>query len=449
MQIGDDTEVSFFCAERRDPAKSTEAEKKSNKNKCETNISILHRHIFPNSQGPVKKYFKAYLRKMPKKSFILVASALLGLVASLWYTDFLVLKLIIGQYTTSTTTVTDNNAFLADNYLLSTQQQLQHIGITPLLLPDESDPWIQTLYDRLDRIRLKCGGLCSINDVSTLQQLLNASNGFSIEVPDINCHAILSMEEIDAGDLTFPSYPPDELIPFYSLNNAIPITKRTVWKQGYLGGEARQNIWTKEKINEQVQQAIQGNLTGTYGIELASYVREGLKPMQHKISNGSILVIGSEQPWVESIVLSLGASNVTTLEYGAILSQHEQITTETPASIREKYLDGSLLTLFDGVVSYSSIEHSGLGRYGDALNPWGDILAVARGWCLTKNDGFLYLGLPTHNGVDSVLWNAHRVYGKLRWPLVTANWKSIGENPPWTGDRQSGIGNLFVKVMPP
>ena len=25
-----------------------------------------------------------------------------------------------------------------------------------------------------------------------------------------------------------------------------------------------------------------------------------------------------------------------------------------------------------------------LGRYGDALNPWGDILTVARAWCVSS-----------------------------------------------------------------
>ena len=35
---------------------------------------------------------------------------------------------------------------------------------------------------------------------------------------------------------------------------------------------------------------------------------------------------------------------------------------------------------FDAVVSFSSIEHSGLGRYGDALNPWGDLIAAAQAW---------------------------------------------------------------------
>jgi hypothetical protein len=44
---------------------------------------------------------------------------------------------------------------------------------------------------------------------------------------------------------------------------------------------------------------------------------------------------------------------------------------------------------FDAVVTFSSAEHSGLGRYGDGLNPWGDMIAIARGWRVTKKRGSL------------------------------------------------------------
>ena len=33
---------------------------------------------------------------------------------------------------------------------------------------------------------------------------------------------------------------------------------------------------------------------------------------------------------------------------------------------------------FDAVVSYSSLEHSGLGRYFDMINPWSDIITMAQ-----------------------------------------------------------------------
>lgn len=42
---------------------------------------------------------------------------------------------------------------------------------------------------------------------------------------------------------------------------------------------------------------------------------------------------------------------------------------------------------------------------------------------MIKPGGALALGLPT--GIDYVSWNAHRVYGKVRWPLITANWIQV------------------------
>lgn len=35
------------------------------------------------------------------------------------------------------------------------------------------------------------------------------------------------------------------------------------------------------------------------------------------------------------------------------------------------------------------------------------------------------VGVPA--GEDSILWNAHRVYGDVRWPLLTMNWAMIGD----------------------
>ena len=57
-----------------------------------------------------------------------------------------------------------------------------------------------------------------------------------------------------------------------------------------------------------------------------------------------------------------------------------------------------------------------LGRYGDALNPWGDILAIAESWCVTSPEAFLALSVPTRvifstgPGSDILEYNAHRIY---------------------------------------
>ena len=50
---------------------------------------------------------------------------------------------------------------------------------------------------------------------------------------------------------------------------------------------------------------------------------------------------------------------------------------------------------FDAMVTYSSLEHSGLGRYGDSLNPWGDLITMAQAWCLLKPGARALVGLPS------------------------------------------------------
>ena len=124
------------------------------------------------------------------------------------------------------------------------------------------------------------------------------------------------------------------------------------------------------------------------------------------IYNSSALVLGSENPWVEACLLSLGARDVTTIEYGAINSTHPQVKTFTPDQVRAD--PNPFLNKFDVVVTVSSLEHSGLGRYGDALNPWGDRQATARAWCMTKPQGNLVLNVPC-NEKDTIYYNAHRV----------------------------------------
>lgn len=64
-----------------------------------------------------------------------------------------------------------------------------------------------------------------------------------------------------------------------------------------------------------------------------------------------------------------------------------------------------------------------MGRYGDPLNPNGDIIAMQHAHNHLSDDGILLLGVPL--GVDCVVWNAHRIYGKTRLPLLLQNFKLI------------------------
>jgi hypothetical protein len=236
------------------------------------------------------------------------------------------------------------------------------------------------------------------------------------------------------------------LLWLYLMNHPSPKNKQ--YQSAYLGDKANQNIWTKEKIDDQTTNVKSQIFTNdpiryTYHPDVGNEIFNFLAQMD--LTGKSVLVIGSERPWLEVIALASGAANVTTLEYGAIISQHPQIKTMTPDIFRQSYLDNSL-SFFDAVLSFSSLEHSGLGRYGDALNPWGDILSLARAHCVTKDDGQLMLGLPS--GEDTIEWNLHQQYGDIRWPLVTINWIPIDEVADFDKGRPNcgGQQHLFRKV---
>lgn len=71
-------------------------------------------------------------------------------------------------------------------------------------------------------------------------------------------------------------------------------------------------------------------------------------------------------------------------------------------------------------MSISNFEHDGLGRYGDPIDPNGDMRAMSEMQALVKPNGFLILGVPVAR--DAVVWNAHRLYGRVRLPLLLRGW---------------------------
>ena len=118
----------------------------------------------------------------------------------------------------------------------------------------------------------------------------------------------------------------------------------------------------------------------------------------------------------------MGAAKITTLEYAKIETDHEQINVLTPEEFRQAYIKGQL-PLFDAMVTYSSLEHSGLGRYGDSLNPWGDLITMAKAWCVMKPKGRALVGVPS--GLDKVIFNTNKNYGRIMNSHLFANWDVV------------------------
>jgi hypothetical protein len=193
--------------------------------------------------------------------------------------------------------------------------------------------------------------------------------------------------------------------------------------QAYLGGKSHTPVWTKDVVDKGIRSCSNNSLGGTYGVEVVVELNKGFERIKSDIVGGRVLVIGSENPWLESCALSAGAASVVTLEYGSIISEHPQITTLTPDAMRTKFADGTL-GFFDVILTYSSVEHSGLGRYGDALNPYGDLQAIARAWCVAKPNAPMLIGVPYAEEKFNVIeYNAHRQYGPLTYSHLVANWE--------------------------
>jgi hypothetical protein len=173
--------------------------------------------------------------------------------------------------------------------------------------------------------------------------------------------------------------------------------------------------------------------TGTYNREAVEGLQNALQSLQldpktgiSGIKSATALVMGTEYPWVECLLLNEGVELVWTFEYSTINVQHPRMRAKQCQLIAEDYLSGQFDPV-DVIVSYSSLEHSGLGRYSDALNPDGDKEALAQAWCMLRPGGLLVLGVPMSCATEGELvFNAHRIYGFERLAYISENYELVG-----------------------
>jgi hypothetical protein len=137
---------------------------------------------------------------------------------------------------------------------------------------------------------------------------------------------------------------------------------------------------------------------------------------KYSIVNKNVAIIGSNSPWLESICLYYGGKP-TTIEYNRIISLDKRLNIMTVHEYHDRP------QLFDAAFSISSFEHDGLGRYGDPINPDGDLAAMSQTKKMLKESGLLFLSVPA--GRDTLVWNAHRIYGRCRLPLLLNGWKIL------------------------
>ena len=165
-------------------------------------------------------------------------------------------------------------------------------------------------------------------------------------------------------------------------------------------------------------QGIKRRQTGGYGLT-DYYLYQALDA--YPVKGMDVAIIGSCQPWYEAVCLEYGGWP-STIEYNKLTTNDSRLSLHTVEEFKNSPRK------FKAAFSISSFEHDGLGRFGDPINPEGDLEAMKEvRETMLEPGGLLYLSVP--NGVDKVCFNAHRIYGNKRFYKLIEGFEIVDYYP--------------------
>ena len=226
----------------------------------------------------------------------------------------------------------------------------------PLLILAEKKLPNKEAYSRLkedvSKIKNACGELCD--------QKIQGKPGkyFDILSKKVDCQALFSTPEIDQDSkfnqtlMRIPKWLKSD----FTYQDRIDLTYKTFYEEemAETGGFSK---WFFEMATDNLDKGI---FRGPYGKKATDELHDFMKK-SFDFTDKIVLVVGSQSGWIELLSVRLGAKHVYAVDYADINSEHPQITGFNAKVFNSKFLDGTL-PKFDFVISYSSIEHSGLGR---------------------------------------------------------------------------------------
>jgi len=209
-----------------------------------------------------------------------------------------------------------------------------------------------------------------------------------------------------------PAKIPGDLVSDFTLDGKIPVQH---WYMNDTYAPSKPIKFHHSLVNKLIHDA--ANRKEWYYGKMDRFLYRALDNFTEHVKGKSVAILGSRVPWYESIILHYGGKP-TTIEYNKLVSEDPRIKTMTVAEYEQQPIK------FDVLVSLSSFEHDGLGRYGDPINPNGDLGAMERCKQMLNPGGILILAVPV--GPDCLVWNAHRIYGKIRVPMLLNGWRVLG-----------------------
>ena len=189
---------------------------------------------------------------------------------------------------------------------------------------------------------------------------------------------------------------------------------RAAFFHAYDDSSSRRRLhYTREMVDYYLAKALDEDST-EYGT-MDEFLREAVE--RFPIRGKTVAIIGSEKPRYEAFCLAHKAKPVT-LEYSVITTDDPRLDLRTPGQVQ------STNERFDVALSLSTYEHSGLGRYGDPIDPDGDLLAMKDLKKIIAPGGLAFVAVPV--GREAVFFNIHRVYGYERLRRLHEGWRVLG-----------------------
>ncbi|XP_013391430.1 uncharacterized protein LOC106159650 [Lingula anatina] len=260
-------------------------------------------------------------------------------------------------------------------------------------------------------LKLTCGQVCDYN--------IQKREGDAFLKKEFNCHSLLVRMKVPPGKVYDPPLrtPPPGLMSAFTQNGALQL-KHFYFKYAK---KAFQTSFSSKLMANMIDMDKRNVMLGSYEYMSAGF-KHVLKAFENELKGKRVTVIGTQVPWVEVMLLNTGVTNVTAVDYNEINIEHPSISFKLVTQLAEEHIKKENKQL-DVVVSFSSIEHAGLGRYGDPLNPYGDLEAAAQVWCMLIPGGLFFLGVPAECGKEkgTLVFNGHRIYGEARLQHLTAN----------------------------
>ncbi|CAD7964784.1 unnamed protein product [Amoebophrya sp. A120] len=251
-------------------------------------------------------------------------------------------------------------------------------------------------------------------------------------------------------------WPPVDFVPLvfekeYTINGRAVIHTPPVYfaqKSFEKGWNERHDFrWEREHIEKEVSVRAEDVETGIYtSYGDTALHRDFFQKHRDLIEDKHVLVLGSEIPWIEVFLLRMNARKVTTVDYREpkVVRRHPKLRflhfldlgkkfgffqrkelhgesddeeiranhAEPPDQDQQDQEDAAFHELFDLAFTYSSLEHAGLGRYGDQLNPFADVQTASLIFCVLKPNAYFFTG---PNTIDTNQWLVAGSQDRLYW----------------------------------